>query len=295
MTNRRGKTVVVSRGTDGQYSNIGEALRSAPEGAWILVRPGVYRECLVLTKPVEVRGDDGGGVILESEAGSCVRSEADGATVRNLTLECRAGRSGVRCAGVDVAGGSLTVEGCRISCDSESCLRASGSSTRLSVKGCRLFGSGRAGVEVTEGARASLEDCDLSGHGFAGLFLWGGGQAEVDRSRLRDCEGFGVCALDRCRVGLRGCRLSGNERAAVGMAPEALVTADDCRMRREGFFHWLARVTAIRIGLTAMAVGHHALDVHKILTLMSSLGEPHRPLTPTARGRLWVTVAADRL
>jgi hypothetical protein len=288
------KTLIVSREPDARFTAITDAIREAPDGARILVQPGVYRESLVLSRPVELSADEGGRVILESEGGSCVRSGAAGAAIRDLYLECRAGRSNIRCAGIEVSSGSLTLENCRISCDSESCVRVEGPSTSARLRECRAIGSGRAGVEVTRGGRAVLDGCDLSGHGLAGLLLSDGGQADVHGTRLRDCEGFGVCALDGCQASLRECRLYGNERAAVGVAPGARVSVDDSQMRREGLTRWLARVIAIRIGLTSLGLGKVA--THNIVfKMMSSLGEPLRPLAPTARGRLWVTVTSSEV
>lgn len=49
-------TLVVSR-EDGPFRSIGEAVRAAAEGAIIRVRPGIYREALVLDKAAEIVGE----------------------------------------------------------------------------------------------------------------------------------------------------------------------------------------------------------------------------------------------
>ena len=110
--------IIVSASGDGRYRSITEALRSALPGAEILVRPGVYREGVVLDKPVSLLGDGPAErIVIESADGSCILMATGKAVVRAMTLRCIGGRNG-KCDAVDIPRGNLLLEGCDITSDS---------------------------------------------------------------------------------------------------------------------------------------------------------------------------------
>ncbi len=76
-------SILVSAGGDGDHTSINEALRVAARGAQLLVRPGLYRESLVINSPVEIIGDGAREeIIITSTNASCILMRADEATIR---------------------------------------------------------------------------------------------------------------------------------------------------------------------------------------------------------------------
>ncbi|CAK8710797.1 hypothetical protein GKODMF_02015 [Candidatus Electrothrix gigas] len=70
-------TVVVDQNSRGDYTTITEALESVKAGVRILVRPGLYKESIVIDKPVEIIGDgDRDKIVIESFGKSAVLFEA---------------------------------------------------------------------------------------------------------------------------------------------------------------------------------------------------------------------------
>jgi hypothetical protein len=66
-------------------------VRAAAEGTAILVTPGVYRENLVLDRPVTLRAEEGlGSVTLVSALGVALRLSGSSGEVHDLTVRATA-------------------------------------------------------------------------------------------------------------------------------------------------------------------------------------------------------------
>lgn len=70
------------------YATISQAVEEAEPGDTILVAPGVYREKLVIQKPLTIEGMGGGEArIIGDERGNVITIQAKGVTLRHLTIE----------------------------------------------------------------------------------------------------------------------------------------------------------------------------------------------------------------
>ena len=88
-----GQGLIVSQGGGGQFQTINEAIKNTPAGGRILVRPGLYKESLVLDKRVEIIGDGPREqIIIESTNANGITMKTDSAIVKGLTVRTRNGR-----------------------------------------------------------------------------------------------------------------------------------------------------------------------------------------------------------
>ena len=72
--------LVVAAAGKADHRSIGAALSAAKPGARILVRPGVYRESLVLDKPVEIFGDGPREeIVITADSAACLLMRTDNA------------------------------------------------------------------------------------------------------------------------------------------------------------------------------------------------------------------------
>jgi len=107
--------VVVADGS-GQYRTIAEAVEAAEDGDTVVVRPGIYRESVVIAKDITLRGEgDRDEIIIESPAELpdlidpraedpfALRLDGSSATVLNLTFRGPA-------SAIDIRGGSPWIE-----------------------------------------------------------------------------------------------------------------------------------------------------------------------------------------
>src|SRR5882724_3023088 len=122
-------TVIVSKNGDGQYTTIGEAMKSVKPGMRILVRPGVYNEALVIDKLVEIVAyprSAGEQVVLQTLNSSSITMRTDRALVRGFSIRHRLGLMGAlynllsekQGPAVEIAQGELLLEDCDITSNS---------------------------------------------------------------------------------------------------------------------------------------------------------------------------------
>lgn len=167
-------TLVVSARGGEQYRTVGEAIRAARPGSRIIVRPGLYRETLVIDKPVEIFGDRAGGqAIIEGVDSPCMLMKADQSTVEGLYLRGRTSRDGNQYFAVDVSRGELILAGCDITSESSGCVSIHGPEANPIIKRCNIHDAEGYGIWVWDNAGATVEDCEIYNNAGAGVMISG--------------------------------------------------------------------------------------------------------------------------
>ncbi|WYD81094.1 MAG: TIR domain-containing protein [Candidatus Electrothrix gigas] len=193
-------TVIVDQNSRGDYATITEALESVKAGTCILVRPGLYKESIVIDKPVEIIGDgDRDDIVIESFGKSAVLFEAKTGKLVNLTLR-QAGSKGWHGGyGVDIAQGKLIMENCDISSQSKSCVVIH-SFADLSLRRCRIHDGKENGIYFYENGQGTLEDNDIFANTLAGIDI-ASGHPTLRRNRITKNDDVGV-KVRRCKLNL---------------------------------------------------------------------------------------------
>jgi parallel beta-helix repeat protein len=173
----------------GDFSSISDAIRAAKPGDRILVRPGLYKEGLVMDKPLEIVGDgDRGDVVVEARGSDALLFQANMGRVVNLTLRQTGGGDWY---GVDIAQGRLELEGCDITSQSLSCVAIhNGADPRLRRN--RIHDGKSAGVLIYEDGQGTLEDNEIFGNTDGEIAIKTGGNPVVRRNRIHDGGESGV-------------------------------------------------------------------------------------------------------
>lgn len=214
----------------------------------ILLRPGRYRESLVLDKAVELIGDGAAAdIVLESD-GPCVLVEVGRVVIRGITLSGwgAAGRDdGAYNGAARVHGGELALEDCDISAGDGPAVAAFGEASAVTVRRCHVRGgAGHIVVAFGEGAAGVVEESDIDGGFNTDVLVWASRQAAVT---IRDCRmhsacGYAVVALGS-EVAVEGCEIEGlrferyvmesfeDVAAVYAFGEEAAVTLDRCSLR----------------------------------------------------------------
>ena len=181
--------VVRASGTPGAFATIADALRVAQADDVILVRPGLYKEGIVLDKSLTLVGDGPREeIVIEAEGTSAVLFNAPFGRVANLTLRQNGGG---KWQGVDIARGRLILEDCDITSKSLSCVGIHGTA-EPTVRRNRIHDGKSAGVVVYENGRGTIEDNDIFGNGQSSLAIMGGGDPLVRRNRIHAGKESGV-------------------------------------------------------------------------------------------------------
>ncbi len=203
------ETIVAPDG--GDFATISEAIRSARAGARILIRPGVYRETVVLTKNIELVADGpAGSVVIAPRDAPCLRQSLGSQVVRGLTLR------GQNAPAVQLDGGALTIEDSQITAAAGEGVAVKGTETRLVMRRSRLHDGPGHGLAATDDARLELVECSIIGHGGDGIRLAGKAQLKAYDSHIADNRQAGVRALERAAARLERCTLERNGKATDG-------------------------------------------------------------------------------
>ena len=225
--------LVVAGAGEADHRSIGAALSAAKPGARILVRPGVYRESLVLGQPAEIVGDGPREeILLIANDAACLLIKTGNARVHGLTLRRRAGES--TGPAVDITQGSgLVLEECDITSDSEACVAIRGTGTAPLIRGCRIHDSPSNGVSVVDNGRGTIEDCDITGNANPGVWITTGADPTVRGCRIRENGGNGIVVQQNGRGTVEDCDITGNGSDAPrrGDRDGADPIVHDCRIR----------------------------------------------------------------
>jgi hypothetical protein len=227
-----GGSLVVSADEDGCIATIGEALKRAASGGRVLVRPGVYKESLTISKKVEIIADGpADSVVVESVDGNCLIMQAEMARVRGLTFRGSSGRQGRGRYAVYVPTGKLILEDCRITSDTLACIAAMGVTATPELRRCRVVCGASAGVFVSDKADVMLEDCDVSENALAGIECRRLGRVTVRGSRISRCGQAGILVHELGQATLEDCDVFANAQAGVEVRDDGHPVLKRCKVR----------------------------------------------------------------
>jgi parallel beta-helix repeat protein len=182
-------THVVDAFHRGDHVTLTAALMAAKPGDRILVRPGLYKEGIVIDKPVEIIGDGTlGEVVIEATGKNAVLFQANMGRIANLTLR-QAG--GGECCCIDIAQGRLDLEGSDVTSQSFACVAIHGGADPRLPRN-RIHDGKEAGVYVYENGQGTLEDNEIFANEAAGVQIRTGGNPSLRRNRIHDGKDAGV-------------------------------------------------------------------------------------------------------
>ncbi|MFD8785738.1 right-handed parallel beta-helix repeat-containing protein [Kitasatospora sp. NPDC059599] len=178
----------------GDYDTLAEALAAAEPGDTVTVRPGTFRENVLLDKAVTIVPAQGPGTVRIDPPSGVALTVTAAATVRDLVVE--GGDSSTPAVLVTGAQATPSLSGCRIETRSATGIEIAGGA-RPTLRGCVVANPGGLGLRLRgEGTAAAFEDCEVAAAGQAGLAVLGGATAALDRCRVHHTSGAGVLLSD---------------------------------------------------------------------------------------------------
>lgn len=152
------KTLLVDQLDRGDYATITDAIDAAEPGTRILVRPGIYKEGIVIDKPVEIIGDGKrDDIVIEAYGKDVVLFQAGNGRLANLTLRQV---DGGEWYGVVITQGRLDIEDCDILSQGGAC-RAIHRTVDLTLRRNRINNGKSACILVYENGQGALEDNEI--------------------------------------------------------------------------------------------------------------------------------------
>jgi len=205
-------TLVVDALHRGDHATLTGALKAAQPGARLLVRPGLYKEGIVIDKPVEIVGDaEPGEVVIEASGKQVVLFRANMGRITNLTLR-QTGGGNWYC--VDIGQGRLDLEGCDITSQSLACVAIHGGADPR-LRRNRIHDGKSVGVLVYDNGQGTLEDNDIFANTLSGVEVKTGGNPTLRRNRIHDGKSAGVHVHDNGQGTLEDNDIFSNAYAGV--------------------------------------------------------------------------------
>ncbi|MFF1908086.1 right-handed parallel beta-helix repeat-containing protein [Kitasatospora sp. NPDC058218] len=215
----------------GEYDTLAEALAAAEPGDTVTVRPGTFRENLVLDKPVTVIPAQGPGTVRIDPPSGVPLTVTAAATVRDLVIE----GSDSSLPAVLVTGPEATpaLSGCRVETRSATGIEVT-DGARPTLRGCVVSNPTGLGLRLRgEGTAAAFEDCEVAAAGQAGLAVLGGATAALERCRVHHATGAGVLLTDPGSAAeLTGCEIYEIRGSGVQAEAHAGGRLVDCDIHR---------------------------------------------------------------
>jgi Right handed beta helix region/ATPase family associated with various cellular activities (AAA)/AAA lid domain len=214
----------VAPGERRAHQTVASALRAAPDGATVVVAPGVYREDLVLDRAVTVVAEYGlGSVRVIAGRGSVIA-----APVGLTGLILVGGDDGGSRPVLAVTGGSARLVECEVLGGR---MDVAGSS-RVTMTSCRISGAPMAGLHVSGQAAAELDDCVLTAIEGTGAVVGDSGRLTLTGCRISSVRGSGLRVRGRGRARAHSCEISRSGRSGVLVEDEASLRLERCRVER---------------------------------------------------------------
>jgi hypothetical protein len=248
------ETVVVYPDASGQKPTLREAMRDAFANTCLILKPGIYRETLVIKKNLQIRAEGAaGGVIVESPASAVVQVDDACVFLAGLVLKGVAGKEKKTLPAVEVKSGHLVMEDCDVTSDIATVVETKGANSEAVLRRCHLHDGKAGGIIFQDEAMGYLEECHLYqnklshvviGKGcspvlfsckishalMAGIYVTEGGEGLIENC---DIWGNAVGGV-QCRRGgnphFRHSRISANERYGILIAEQGMGLYEKCQV-----------------------------------------------------------------
>lgn len=225
---------VVALDGSGDFQTLTDALRRAPSGSLLFVRPGIYNEGLLIDKSLEIVGDGAlEEIIVRATTSSCLVMRTDAAIICNLTLRGQARAGGAGGDGffaVDIAHGRPLFEACDISSDSLACVAIHNPTAAPLLRNCHIHHGVDSGVYAFDGAQGLLEACDIAANSNIGVAITSGASMSLRDCLIHHGTDAGVVVWNRATTAIEGCDIYMNRRANVGISDTGVATLRRCRI-----------------------------------------------------------------
>ncbi len=216
-----------------EFRTINEAILAAKDNTRILIHPGVYRESIVLSRPLTLMAAEAesGDVVIEATDGTCIAMRTTKATLSNLKLRSIAARTGKTGFGIDCPGGILTVEGCEITSDSNGCVIVYNAGANVIARKCRMHDGNEGGVFIYDNAEGTFEECEFTGNRLCNVETKTGGKPVFRNCRIHSGKQGGVYIHDGGAGLFEKCEIRANGLAGVEISLGGAPEFRDCRIQ----------------------------------------------------------------
>lgn len=171
------------------FISIKEALRAAPTGARLNVRPGRYSEELIIDKPVIIAGlgESPGDVKIVGQSGHTIQWTAAFGWLRNISL-MQTAESSWYC--IDIVGARLDIDRCDITSSALACIAIHERADPI-IRSTELHDGNDVGIHILPGGEGTIVDCEIREFRLDAVRV-DGGSPTIRRTKILDAGQSGI-------------------------------------------------------------------------------------------------------
>ena len=223
--------LVVSQFGRGDYYTISEAIIAAKPGTKIFVQEGVYRESLIINKPLEIIGDGKiTDIVLECIDSSCILMKTEIAKIQGLTISSRASLEKNKYFAIKIPQGKLILEDCDIISHSYSCILISGLNATPTIRNCKIHDSKGSGIIISNNAFPIIEKCDIFSNMGANISVSQKAKPTIKNCRIYDGESVGIRFSDESSGLIEDCDISDNTLSNIIIKKKSNPKIRNCKI-----------------------------------------------------------------
>jgi tetratricopeptide (TPR) repeat protein len=240
-------------GPGNKFTSIAAALQAAPSNAEILVAPGVYREQVVIRKPVTIRCEE------VSDETAAIRSiegdqttswaEIKSAGMHSVIIHCPMpspiriigcriccnGDPRLSFHGVYIGAGVAVLRACSISSASGPCVAAENSDSRMIMQSCAVHDGAQGGVLAVNGAEMYLNQVHCCRNAASGLELRDQASANIEGCHFYSNGRQGITSWKSAgRLEAKHCSIHSNLKESGVLVSEANALLESCSLAGNG-------------------------------------------------------------
>lgn len=225
-------TIVVSQAGHGDYKTISEAIKQAPAGSYIYVKPGYYKENLIIDKALNIKGDGAlEDIVVESQDVSCLKMETERAFVSGLTLQSQRSQKRAKFFTVEIPQGELILEGCDITAHSTSAVAIYGRKTKPIIRQCQIYDADPTGILVWKSAQPTIENCHIFRHAISNIEIKQGANPIIRDCQIYDGQQSGIYVHSKGQGLIEECDIYANLAAGIEIRRAGNPMVRDCQIR----------------------------------------------------------------
>ncbi|WP_092401912.1 right-handed parallel beta-helix repeat-containing protein [Candidatus Ichthyocystis sparus] len=174
----------------GDYPTLVEAVSRCPDNGTIIIKPGIYLENLIISRPINIIGEGNNEDIEIRASGSCNFLIDNDCVLRNLTIRQF---GGIDWYAIDVRGPyNIEIDKCNIQSDCNACI-AVHSEADPYIHHCFIHDSADgSGIFVYDRGRGRIEHNKISWNKHAGIEIKSGAEPIIRFNHINDSYGGGI-------------------------------------------------------------------------------------------------------
>jgi parallel beta-helix repeat protein len=223
--------LVVSQFGRGDYYTISEAIIAAKSGTKILVQEGVYRESLIINKPLEIIGDGKiSDIVLDCIDSNCILMKTEIAKIQGLTISSRVSLEKNKYFAIKIPQGKLILEDCDITSHSYSSILISGLTATPTIRNCKIHDSKGSGIIISNNACPIIEKCDIFSNMGINISVSQKAKPIIKNCRIYDGESVGIRFSDESGGLLEDCDISHSVLSNIIIKKESNPKIRNCKI-----------------------------------------------------------------